>query len=242
MALSYITDKPYQYTALSTDGLTGISFNHGSRIFFTDTKASSIYDENTGWIPDPVYYSGNIAMTDGTVINTADIINSVYSVEEIKTITKAASELRDGNSFAAGYLFEGVADNAYAILLVTVGINPIYTAYSVTATGKAYYSVYTSPTITSVGTLVPIFTRNAYHPSTTTTTVHRSPTYTNIGTASVPRLLPGGNTAQTRVGGAFAEATAIQPPGATLMFAVQNKSGATADINIVVDWYKVPLI
>jgi len=75
----------------------------------------------------------------------------------------------------------------------------------------------------------------------TTGAVVHTPTVTATGTVTLVngRILPGGNSPTTRVGGGIRSgAERILKPSTKYLMRVNNSSGSTIAVNVVLEWYE----
>lgn len=262
MALNFIPTLN-KYTALSTDVLTNIDFDHGAKILFLDTGMNMIYDSiSDSLVVDRSIHVSSVVQSNGSYLNvgdtlsqiktdttaintttdnTYDIINSTYNIDRIITANVIDREFRRGNQFGAGYRWSNVADNADVVLHFRTGLYPAYIKYSVNGTALTDYSLNGSPVITTNGTVVDISRRNKMVSFTPTLQVFRDPTYTNIGTARIPRFLGSGTNTASRVGGeSSTEQHVLLEPNTDYFVVARNVSGAAQSrIGLYIEWFEV---
>lgn len=197
-----------------------------------DTYKDYIYTLE-GWRIRP--YAGVLVKDDGSTINTADILDSVHYIDEISTTTYPYLGLRQGRSYAAGHIFEGVITDAYSVVYFVSGAKECYLTYSIATIGQTYFGVYTGATITDDGTSLHIASRNAIPAISPTAAVYHTPTYSSLGTLELPRMTTENGPAKggSETGDVMALVVAPYTAGC---IAVQNKAATANNINIIVNW------
>ena len=138
-------------------------------------------------------------------------------------------------------MFLDVPNDGYVYVHTQAGAAlSMHAGLSVITIGKAYIKTYQNPTLSNAGTQVLVAAqRTDIDPATSTGNVRHTPTITANGAARLTKLVPGGTSAQTRVGVSFHSLveTVIMPTDGVLT-SVQNKSGATMDIEVTIIWYE----
>lgn len=151
-------------------------------------------------------------------------------------------EVHEGEMWHGERTVSGVADAASANLLLHVGgAVDAHAVFEVLASGQVTVSLYESPTINTLGTEVAIYNMNRNITETAHSQLYHTPSITTTGSVALVngRLLPGGTSPTTRVGGGIRQNTEwILAPGQYYLLRVTNTSGSSATINTVVEWYE----
>lgn len=183
---------------------------------------------------------GRFVKEDGNTVNFADILQTVFQHKSIVDVSIESEALLDGKSFAAGYVWNNVANLAFCVLHLFTGAQPCLTSFNVQATGLTDYGAYLDPTLTGNGTSVDVVARNLNTDLVALARVYRDPTYSNIGTIQIPRFLGGGANPAKATGGDVFERILILEPNTHYIFAAKNSAGAVQDrMGITVDWIEM---
>ncbi len=158
------------------------------------------------------------------------------------TIDVVHHETHEGEMWHAERTVTGVSDAASVNLLLHVGgAVDAHAVFEVLASGQVTVSLFESPTINTLGTAVAVYNMNRNITDTAHSQLYHTPVITTTGTTALVngRLLPGGNSPTTRVGGGIRQNTEwILAPGKYYLLRVTNTSGSSAAINTVVEWYE----
>lgn len=149
-------------------------------------------------------------------------------------------EVHEGEMFHASYTDGDVADDASVDMLLTVGAKECHATWEVFAGGQVSVYLYEAPTVAD-GTPITIYNMKRASANTPLSTVKHTPTVTATGTTALVngRILPGGTSPTTRVGGGIRSGTEwILAPDTAYLMRVTNDSGAGIPINVVVEWYE----
>lgn len=151
-------------------------------------------------------------------------------------------EVHEGEMWHAERTVSGVADaGAVNLLLHVGGAVDAHAVFEVLASGQVTVSLYESPTVNTLGTEVAIYNMDRNITTTAHSQLYHTPSITTTGSVALVngRLLPGGTSPQTRVGGGIRQNTEwILAPSRNYLFRVTNNSGSAAIINTVVEWYE----
>ena len=99
---------------------------------------------------------------------------------------------------------------------------------------------YEAPTV-AAGTAVTIYNMKRNSANVPLSTLKHTPTVTDVGAVALinGRILPGGNSPTTRVGGGIRSgAEWILAPNTQYLMRVVNTSGAAIAANVVLEWYE----
>lgn len=180
--------------------------------------------------------NGNFYKDSGDIANFAETINIHSRIKSIDTFDQLAF---DSQTFASGHRFESVADNGIVTAHFKTGASECILFYSVEATGKCYYGLYLEPTITTNGTAVYAAIRNQAAPISPTAAFYHTPTYSEIGTLALPRMIPASGSPSSKGGLTKTEQFVILPANTSVLISITNKAGTAADIAIVADWGEI---
>jgi hypothetical protein len=156
------------------------------------------------------------------------------------TIDTIHHEVHEGEMYHAEYSVASVANDASLDLLVTVGLKEAHSVFEVLASGLVQVYLYEAPTA-SGGTPLAIYNMKRASLNTALSTVTHTPTVSSTGSVVLVngRLLPGGNSPQTRVGGGVRTGTEwLLAPSTKYLIRITNKSGAAVIINSSVEFYE----
>ncbi len=145
--------------------------------------------------------------------------------------------------FHAGHTFASVANGASADILLSLGAKEAHTVFEVFAGGQVSIYLYESPTVTegNEGTAVTAYNMKRSSANEPGATVTHTPTVGDTGSVALinGRILPGGTSPQTRVGGGIRQGVEwILAPTAQYLLRVTNTSGGTIAINVGLEWYE----
>ncbi len=156
------------------------------------------------------------------------------------TIDIVHHEVHEGEMFHVAHTNASVSNGASVDVLLVTGAKEAHTVWEVFAGGLVSVYLYEGPTATP-GTAL-----NAYNMKRTSTreptaTVTHTPTGITTGSVALVngRILPGGNSPTTRVGGGIrAGSEWILKPATKYLLRVNNGSGGAIPINVVLEWYE----
>ena len=151
-------------------------------------------------------------------------------------------EVHEGEMWHAERTALAVADGASVDLLMHVGgAIENHTVFEVLASGQVTVSLWESPTFGALGTAMTPYNMRRSITETSRSQIYHTPTITSTGSVALVdgRLLPGGTSPTTRVGGGIRQGVEwILAPGTYYLLRVRNNSGAAATINTIVEWYE----
>lgn len=156
------------------------------------------------------------------------------------TIDTIHHEVHEGEMFHAEYTNTNVANNGSVDLLLTVGVKEAHFVFALNAGGQCLAYVYEAPTSTG-GTAVAAYNMHRSIATAPLTTVTYAPTVTATGSTAIVdgRLLAGGNSVQTRIGGGVRTNTEwILKPSTKYLLRVTNTSGGAVAVNVALEWYE----
>ena len=162
------------------------------------------------------------------------------------TIDVVHQKVHEGISYTVNYLEKSLESNGYMRLHVKTGSRSAHILMQVEGEGKLYFRTFSTPTVTVDGTApgtttsdkLTLFNRCGSCDNGNTTQVFYDPTFTG-GAMRGNRVFPFG-TGGTAVGGQdLSRVESIFHPNSSYIIEVQNVSGQTRDVGIVLDWYEV---
>jgi hypothetical protein len=158
------------------------------------------------------------------------------------TIDIVHHEVHEGEMWHAEHTNIAVSDKAAVNVLLHVGgAVDAHTVFEVFASGQVTVSLWESPTLNTVGTALTAYNMDRAITTTANSQIYHSPAITATGSVALVngRLLPGGTSSQTRVGGGVRQGVEwILAPGKYYLLRATNSSGTTAAINVVIEWYE----
>lgn len=157
----------------------------------------------------------------------------------VLTIDTLHHEVHEGEMFHAAHT-ASVANGANLDFQLTTGAKDVHSAWEVFAGGQVTVSLFEAPT-TSGGTAVAAYNMHRDSPNTPQSAVVHTPTVSDTGSVALVngRILPGGTSPTTRVGGGIRAGTEwILKPNTKYLLRVNNSSGGTIAINAVLEWYE----
>lgn len=150
-------------------------------------------------------------------------------------------EVHEGEMFHAAYTNGSVANGASLDMMLTTGAKEAHTSWEEVAGGLVTVYLYEGVTTSAEGTAVTAYNMHRGKVNTPTGTVTHTPTVTATGTTALinGRILPGGTSPQTRVGGGIRSGSEwILEPSTKYLMRVTNGSGAAIAVNVVLEWYE----
>jgi len=175
-----------------------------------------------------------VIVTDGTNNIAVDSIDS-----SIGTITSAHIKVHQGNFYNISKLFENVADDSNAEILLKVGSNKkLHFTTIVTVGGTSHVYLYESPTVSDNGTQLAIYNMNRSSSNTSDATAYYSPTVASAGTELSSVLAEGGTGPKAIGSQARNDGEWILEKSTDYLIRVTNKSGAVNDISIEIAFYE----
>lgn len=212
-----------------------IKMTQGASFIELDTGMSYVWNEDA-WIVEKSTASSIIVNSDGESVNIAD---SYYNDTQIFG-TLFDKKLFEGKIFAVGFVNNDVAKNGLVSLRIKTGTNYIYLSYGVVVTGLTEYQFYTNQTFTGDGTSITIFPRNQCSSIVPNETIEGNPTWTELGTGSIPRFLGEAGNLNNKIGGTDTSQYILLPPNSDNLIVCQNIAGSVQEkIGIYADFYEI---
>ena len=146
-------------------------------------------------------------------------------------------EIHEGDSHVCSYLVTSIADTASAEVLLRTGEKYVHCINQALAGGKSYYYVIESPTVSAVGTKIPVFNRFRANDQDSKSKAYYTPSYTG-GTTIVSHLIPGSTVAAKTGAGSDNRDEWVFKPNTDYVFKITNASGGAVPANIVISFYE----
>lgn len=160
------------------------------------------------------------------------------------TIETIHHEVHEGEMFHVGYTAASVANNASVdVLLVTGATVETHASWEVFGGGQVTVYLYEGPTVGEgdEGTALTIYNMKRDSANTPEAAAYHTPTVSATGTVALVngRILPGGTSPTTRVGGGIRSGSEwILAPGTMYLMRITNTSGGTIAVNMGLEWYE----
>lgn len=171
--------------------------------------------------------------------NTMDLPIDEAS-DALVTIENAMQEIHGGEMFSAEYTASVMNNNRIDLQITTGETKNAYITIKVAAGGQCVVYLYENPT-TSSGSSIVIRNMNRASQNASACSIVHSPSVSSIGAVALinGRLIPGGTTAQTRIGSSAQIGTEwVLATGTKYLLRAINVSGGTIMINAVVEFYE----
>lgn len=159
------------------------------------------------------------------------------------TIDKIHQEVHEGKFFTYNYLESGVLNNGFARIRLTTTTKAVHVMLYLDIEAKVYFKTRSGTTYTVAGTLpdgvkLTAFNRRTNSSVTATAEVRYNPTVNVAGALRGNRMFPGG-TGGNSVGLSGGERVeSVIAAGTDILLEVQNVSGQTRDIGIIIEGYE----
>jgi len=151
-------------------------------------------------------------------------------------------EVHEGEMFHASHTNGSVSNGAKVdMLLVTGAAVETHVSWEVFAGGQVTVYLYEGATTSANGTAITVYNMKRNSLNAPDGVVTHTPTVTATGTTALVngRILPGGTSPTTRVGGGIRSgAEWILKPGTKYLMRITNTSGGTIAINVALEWYE----
>lgn len=151
-------------------------------------------------------------------------------------------EVHEGEMFHASYTNGSVSNGASVdVLLVTGATVETHVSWEVFGGGQVTVYLYEGATTSANGTAVSAYNMKRDSTNEPGGVVTHTPTVTDTGSVALVngRILPGGTSNQTRVGGGIRSgAEWILAPDTLYLMRATNTSGGTIAINVALEWYE----
>lgn len=172
----------------------------------------------------------------------------VVSLAPFDEITGAAlvidtvhHEAHEGEIFHASQVWSSVNNAASVDLAMEITTtHDAHLTFDVVAGGQVLVQLWEGPTYASLGTALPAWNMNRTFTNTAGSVVYSTPTISTTGVITlVQRILPGGNSPTTRVGGGIRQGSEwVLAPGTVYLMRITNQSGSAVPVNVAAEWYE----
>lgn len=181
-----------------------------------------------------------MATTADDVLRGLEIDTTTGAVVTLETINH---EVHEGEMFHVAYTNSSVSNGANVDVLLVTGAKEAHTVWEVFAGGQVTVSLYEAPTVTegNEGTALTAYNMKRSSANTPTAAVYHTPTVGATGSVTLVngRILPGGTSPTTRVGGGIRSGSEWILDASTMyLMRVNNSSGGAIAVNVVMEWYE----
>lgn len=167
-----------------------------------------------------------------------------HTTNALKVVDTVHHEVHEGEMFHSEYYAASLANNgSLDIEIATPADKEAHFVFTINAGGQAVAYLYEAPTVAG-GTAMAVHNMNRRSANLPGTTIVHTPTVSATGTTVLVngRLLAGGTSVQTRVGGGVRQNTEwILRPGTKYLLRVTNTSGSAVPINVACEFYEEPI-
>jgi len=166
----------------------------------------------------------------------------------LKTIDTVHHEVHEGEMWHTGHTVASVANgNSMDLLFHSGGAYDCHMTFEVFAGGQVSVYLYEAPTVAAEGDGTPlvIYNMKRSHVGASHSQAYHTPTISATGTTALVngRILPGGTSAQTRVGGGIRQGVEwILNPGTNYLLRTTNTSGSAIAVNVGLEWYEEEVV
>lgn len=159
------------------------------------------------------------------------------------TLETIHHEVHEGEMFHTGYTNSNLANGNNVDMLFVTGAKEAHATWEVFAGGQVTVTLYEAPTVAggSEGTALTVYNMKRASLNAPVSAAYHTPTVGATGTTTLVngRILPGGNSPTTRVGGGIKSgAEWILKPSTKYLLRANNSSGGAIACNVVLEWYE----
>ncbi len=152
-------------------------------------------------------------------------------------------EVHEGEMFHSEHNVASLANGNNCDFLLAVGAKEVHATWEAFAGGQVTVYLYEAPTIAAQGdgTALPIYNMKRAATNQPLAVATHTPTVSATGSTALVngRILPGGSSPQTRVGGGIRSGSEwILQPGTKYLLRVTNTSGTSIAVNVTLEWYE----
>jgi hypothetical protein len=217
-----------------TNGTDSLTINADGSIDTNVLTLPNTYESNITSIKNSTALLPDIK----TSLDTLD--NTVYN-DKVGTIEAAHKKIHSGDSYTLYYNFPAVANNGYARIRILAGAT-YKNHFMIDAhgsAGKHFFKLFTDTTYSSNGTVLTIHNDNFSSVKTCGSLAYHTPTINVLGTEKIGLYIADGNNPNERILSGFGQRQErIQNTNQDILIEMQNLSGGTSDINIVISFYE----
>ena len=190
----------YRYISLSTDAKVTEGISFGSKLLEVDKDLDYVFD-GSAWV----------------------------RVDQVR-MSWTHKRIHLGKMWHISALYEGVADDANADLVLEVGDLPLHTIYGVSLGGDGHAFLYEAPTVTgATGTAANVKNSARWFGDSGAPIALKNPTITDVGTLLEEGFSPGGSGGVASGGNTNFEIEYSLAANTKYLFRATNKKGQTAD-------------
>ena len=155
-------------------------------------------------------------------------------------IDVAHYEIHYGGMFHAEHAVASVANNVAVNVLFRTGDTPDHTIFEVSVGGQSTVQLWEAPTFGDLGTAIPSWNMNRVVTRTANTLLYHTPSITATNEITlINRIIPGGSTAQTRVGGQSTKGVEwVLAANQDYLLRSTNTSGGAVPVSVMFEWYE----
>lgn len=181
-----------------------------------------------------------MATTADDVLRGIEFDSTTGALVTLETIHH---EVHEGEMFHVGHTNSNVSNGANVDMLLVTGAKEAHAVWEVFAGGQVTVTLYEAPTVTAgnEGTALTAYNMKRASTNTPTAAAYHTPTVGATGSVTLvnARILPGGTSPTTRVGGGIrAGSEWILKPSTKYLMRVNNSSGGAIAVNVVMEWYE----
>jgi len=162
-----------------------------------------------------------------------------HTVDALNVINVLHHEIHEGEAYAMGSIFLGIADNANADILIKPIGSSLHATFFGTSEGNAEARLLENPTIGDSGTQITPVNKNRTTSNESSSEIWTGPTVTSEGTVLYAGLMGGGTKNQTIGGAAEERDEIILNDGSLYITRITNKAGTAKNISIGCLYYEV---
>lgn len=178
------------------------------------------------------------------ILNLLNAVRDEGLFDSIATIDDLTREVREGNVVHTSHLFENLADNADADILIKTGSESLHIRKAISSGGPGFYRFFSGTEVSDDGTALTKHNRNQDFGDANGASLFHSPTVTSTGTElSVELILgsTGGPGRITPVGAAGIDtAVWILEANTNYLIRFTNKAGESINMSYSMDHYTAP--
>lgn len=150
-------------------------------------------------------------------------------------------EVHEGEMYHASHTVASLANGNNLDLLFRVGAKEAHTVFEIFAGGQVTVSLFEAPTTSANGTALTAYNMKRNSANVALSAVSHTPTVTATGSVALVngRILPGGTSPTTRVGGGIRQGIEwIFAPNTAYLLRINNSSGGAIACNAGLEWYE----
>ena len=167
---------------------------------------------------------------------------AAFSVAGAFTLTDSQHYTRSGNYYVFSHTFESTSDGTSHLILLRTGSSMVHLSIEAAVGGQTKLQLREGVAVSANGTQVTNHKYNRNSDRSSLTKTYQGPTISDAGTIFFEEQTPGGSSVFTRIGGVSrTRPKFILKPDTVYTVNATNKSGSSADINLVGSFYEMNL-